>query len=98
MKDIHDIIRHSCRDELEKIAGEMQGHTRIGRRPISVERLLERETPAPSSVLEKIAGTGSKLFGAGTLAGAAGYHYGRKANEDRKLGKMVRIQSSQQQS
>jgi hypothetical protein len=83
----------SFSDEFCKIA---EGLARIGRRPISVDRLLEREAaedlPMASDVsAEKTAGPTAKTVA--TLAAGAGiYHVGRKANEDRKLGKMVRQQ------
>jgi hypothetical protein len=38
-----DTLERAFRDELSKIAGELQGFTRIGRKPISIERMLERE-------------------------------------------------------
>lgn len=97
-------------DELEKIksAGEMQGFTRSGRRPIGVDRLLERENESdetPSTVfgkqvdqetfrkdVEKLsaAGHAMALMGAGALAALAA----RRANEDRKMGRMMRLQQN----
>ena len=97
-------------DELEKIksAGEMQGHTRSGRRPIGVDRLLERESESsdtPSTVfgkhvdsetfqkdIEKVsrAGVGTAMALLGT--GAVLQHLARKANQDRKMGRMMRLQ------
>jgi hypothetical protein len=172
------VMREAFQDELQKIklAGELQGFVRGGRRPISVDRLLERERESGQevSVMEKIAETekerarrygsnGAKiysgmtaanmllnpearsivrqapgvvpaalgvtaalgygggrlvhriahgpatdkkvkkagartaLFGTGALTGAAGYHVTRRANEDRKLGKMMRLQQGQGQ-
>jgi hypothetical protein len=50
-----DIQVAAFRDELSKIAGEMQGATRAGRKPISVDKYLEREgetVELPDFVLE----------------------------------------------
>lgn len=107
----YSVVRAALQDELSKIAGEMQGFTRIGRKPIGVERLLERETEsevkpsevAPSGTQEKTSGAGGevakagikfgpKALGAAAVTGAGVYHLARKANEDRKVGKMMRRQ------
>jgi hypothetical protein len=95
-------------DELEKIAGELQGFTRIGRKPIGVERLLEREAESettPTDVAEKateieaektseMGNSALKALGLVGL-GAAGAHYLRKANDDRRLGRQIRLQNQQ---
>ncbi len=94
----YSIMKEAFDDELSKIAGEMQGFTRIGRKPIGVDRLLEKETEsevtpsevAPAGTTVKTSGTKSMLATMG--AGAATYHVARKANEDRKVGKMMRQQ------
>lgn len=76
---------------------------RSGRRPISADRLLEKETEeqvTPSQVFEPAPKEEEKvsmdLGKAKTLAtmgsGAALYHVVNKANEDRKLGRAVRLQ------
>jgi hypothetical protein len=106
------IMQSACQDELEKISGELQGFTRIGRKPIGVERMIEREVESettPTDVVEKaIAGPGTektsgmampsatamKTLGLVGL-GAGGYHLLRKANEDRRLGRQVRVQQGQ---
>ena len=54
------IMKAAFYDELEKISGEMQGFTRVGRKPISIERMLENELEQdlPSEVFgseEKVA-------------------------------------------
>lgn len=96
----YSTMKLALRDELSKIAGEMQGFTRIGRKPIGVERLLEKETESeikPSDVApagaEKTSAISpaKKAIGFG-IAGAGGYHLLRQANEDRKVGKMMRKQ------
>jgi hypothetical protein len=101
----YDVMRAAFEDELSKIAGELQGYTRSGRRPISVERMLEREgeegsTPSsvfgektssvPKELLEKIP---LKTLGAMT-AGAGAYHVGTKANQDRRMGRAMRLQQN----
>ena len=66
---------------------------RSGRRPISVDRLLERESEgaadAPASVMDKIANKKHLLSAA---IGAGGFELARRANEDRKLGRAIRKQ------
>jgi len=94
----YELMRQAFRDEISKIAGELHGHTRIGRKPIGIERMLEREvesetTPsevAPAGIAEKT--SGAKTNVALIAGGALGYHTLRKANEDRKMGKMMRTQ------
>lgn len=92
-------------DELRKIAGEMTGATRIGRKPISVEKMLENEaevTGLPeefvqqsmkkaASAFAKIAKPSGKTL-ALLGAGGAGALTLRQMNEDRKVGRMVRKQ------
>jgi hypothetical protein len=97
-------MRAAFKDELSKIAGEMQGFTRIGRKPISIDRLLEREVESelkPSEVApagigepvsEKTSAPNAKALGVAALGGAGLYHVARRANEDRKLGRMMRKQ------
>lgn len=104
-----DALKAGFNDELEKIAGELQGFTRIGRKPIGIERMLEKETeePTPPSQLfvageEKEAAAAEAGKTLASLAkyktpallgaGAVSYHVARKANEDRKLGRQVRLQ------
>lgn len=101
-----DAMRAGFEDELQKIAGELQGYTRIGRKPIGVERLLEREvesTTTPTDVVSQSIGGTVKLSAADRAAmgkalalmgaGAGTYHVARVANNDRKLGRQMRIQS-----
>lgn len=96
-----EIMKAAFYDELEKISGELQGFTRAGRKPISVERMLENESEqaGPSEVFgseEKTASTASKYKNLGLMTlGAGVYHVGRKAEEDRRLGRQVRLQQSQ---
>lgn len=93
------------RHEIEKNAGEMQGHTRIGTKPIGVERLLEREREAtdegktPSTlfdvpiekVVEKVSASAKALAALGLMgAGAVGYKTGENAIQDLKTGRQIR--------
>jgi hypothetical protein len=93
------------RHEMEKISGEMQGHTRIGTKPIGVERMLEKEREAaeegktPSTIFdipvetvaEKVASSTKALAALGLMgAGAVGYKAGENAVKDLKVGRQVR--------
>lgn len=99
---------NSFSDEFEKIAGEMQGFTRIGRKPISIEKMLENEatvTGLPDEftqmAIEKAASAMVKMakHRAAALvgAGAVGALTLQRMNADRKLGRMVRKQQQAQQ-
>lgn len=97
MSKVHDIMRNSFRDELAKIAGEMQGFTRVGVKPIGVERLLEKERESeetPSTVfkqnVEKVSSVGKALAVMGLGSGLT--LLAQRANKDRELGRQVRIQ------
>lgn len=91
-------------DELQKIAGELQGFTRIGRKPISVERMLERETEqsvaeTPSGIIENITKSAAVAMSpkaTKNLAlvglGAAGYHQVTKAKRRYDIGRQVERQ------
>lgn len=84
-------LRGGFNDELQKIAGEMQGATRIGIKPIGVERMLEREREAteegktPSTlfdmpledVAEKVAASAKalKAVALGGVAAGAGGYH-----------------------
>jgi hypothetical protein len=100
-----DMMKQAMRGELRKIA-----FSRIGRKPIGIDRLLERESESqetPSNVfgkvditpeqfqadIEKVSGIGKSiaLMGVGSL-GTLG---AQKANNDRKMGKMMRMQQQQ---
>ncbi len=86
-------------DELAKIkqAGELQGFTRSGRRPISVDRLLEREAEIEAEnqeLFEKVSKIGKKMMGGvGFGAGLGAMYLGSKMNRDRQTGRQMRIQS-----
>lgn len=103
------IMQAAFQDELQKLAGE----SRIGRKPIGIERLLEREAEVTGldaihgeeqdeeteteETEEKTSAVDPKLVAGGSLlAGAGLYHIGRKANNDRKLGRAIRIQNQAQ--
>ena len=100
----------SFRDEVEKIAGEMHGYTRIGRKPISLEKMLSNEnniTGLPDDCvqasMQKAAQALVKMsmprLGKKELAllggGGAAALTVRQANEDRRVGRMVRKQQNQ---
>lgn len=90
-------IFNSCFDELEKIAGA----SRIGSLPILPGTLVKKgsnvwgrkkvaaATPN-TSVLKGRAGLATAALG-----GAVGYHALSKANQDRRMGRAMRIQQSQ---
>jgi uncharacterized protein YfaA (DUF2138 family) len=97
----------SFSDEFKKIAGEMQGFTRIGRKPISIEKMLSNESEITSlpedfaPVIEKAASAMVKMAKHKAVAlvgaGAVGALTLRQMNEDRRLGRMVRKQQQAQQ-
>lgn len=95
----HDTVRmQAFRDELEKISGEMQGYTRIGRKPISIETMLSNEsliTGLPDDFVKSAGARAAKalaLMGAGAVTGLTA----RQVNEDRRLGRLVRKQQEAQ--
>lgn len=92
--DTTDITIAAFQDELEKISS---GISRSFRRPISVDRLLERDSgnfvdedwseekvSAPAK-MDWVKPTALMVGGAGV------YHVGRQANEDRKMGYRMRV-------
>lgn len=97
-----EIMKAAFLDELEKISGELQGFTRSGRKPIGIEKMLENETEQelPSEVFQKssspIDTIPAKYKTLGLLGAGAGiYHVGRKAEQDRRLGRAMRLQQGQ---
>ena len=98
----YDTMKAAFYNELEKISGEMQGFTRLGRKPISVEKLLENEAEeqSPSEVFatEKTSAliSGKTKLLAGMAAGAGLYHVGTKAKQDYNTGRLMRIQQGGQ--
>lgn len=107
MDSLEFVCGVAFRDELEKIAGEMQGYTRIGRKPISIEKMLANESEITGLPDEFVQATMQKAaqalvkmsmpsVGKRELAlmgtGAAAALLGRQMNEDRRMGKMVRKQ------
>lgn len=100
-----DTVKKAFRDELEKIS-----FTRTGRKPIGIEKLQERETDpenTPTNVfseaktdpevfkkdVEKLSTVAKHLVGAGI--GAATALTLQKANQDRKMGRAMRLQQTQ---
>ena len=96
---MHPIAYQSFFEEFTKIAESFE---RSGRRPISVDRLLERESEdweektsamppkMPPPMPPKTASAKRDLTAA--IAGAAAFELARRANQDRKMGRMVRRQ------
>jgi len=97
------MMKLAFRDELAKIA-----FTRSGRKPIGVERLMEREaeeTNTPSNAFASVK-VDPEVFQAdiekvsgmvgkhllGVGAGAAGALLLQKANRDRQMGRAMRLQ------
>lgn len=97
-----EMMKMAFRDELKKIA-----FTRIGRKPISVERLMEREAESeekPSNAFGEVnvSAEGFKAdvekisaikhyLAAGGVGGAATLIL-QKANKDRQMGRAMRLQ------
>ena len=89
-----DRMHAAFRDELQKIAGELQGAVRSGRTPMHVETYLKKESDKDkASEIVKVSGNNKWVIGGSAVAGAAGYEALRRANKDRKLGRQVRLQS-----
>lgn len=88
---MNSITATSFFEEFTKIAESFE---RSGRRPITVDRLLEREVEDSMTPSVKLAAPDRKHI-MSALAGAAGFEVARRANEDRKLGRMVRKQQQQ---
>ena len=90
-----DIVKTAFMDELEKIAGSLQGHVRSGRKPIGVEKLLKKESELPkASEITKMA-KGFPLSGKDTallVGGAAAYHQGRKIKRRYDMGRQMELQ------
>jgi hypothetical protein len=92
-----------CENDKEKSAGSLQGHVRSGKRPISALKLLSnerKEIKQKKAVITKLAKSpslkGQVLRASAVLGAGAGiYKTIQKANDDRKLGKMVRQQQGQ---
>jgi hypothetical protein len=92
-----DTLYSAFQDELEKIAGELHGFTRSGRRPLSVDRYLEREEESeilPSDVTKQagLSPTAIKTIGLmGVGAGTA--LLADRGVKDWKMGRQHRIAS-----
>lgn len=93
---LNDVTLNALGNELAKIAGSLQGHVRSGRRPISVGKLLAKGGNEKVSDIVKTSAGKATLVGTGLVGGMGLYHFGRKANEDRKLGRQMRIQQGVQ--
>jgi len=98
-----EAMRAAFEDELQKIAGSLQGFTRMGRKPIGVDRMLERETEVESPSEElglveedeeetKMASKFPVKETALVAGGAYGYHKVRQAKRRYDIGKQVETQ------
>lgn len=89
-----DVVESAFQDELEKIAGSMQGHTRSGRKPIGIKRMLEKESEMPkASEIVKMSAFPAKET-ALVAGGALAYHQGRKVKRRYDIGKQVEQQNT----
>jgi hypothetical protein len=89
-----DVMKSAFQDELQKIAGSMQGHTRSGRKPIGIKKMLEKESEMPkASEILKMSGFPVKET-ALVLGGAGAYHQGRKVKRRYDIGKQVEQQNN----
>jgi len=89
-----DVMRGAFEDELEKISGALHGQVRSGRRPIGAKRLMEKDS-SHTKVSDIVKISGLPTLAVGAVGGAGAYHWGRLANEDRKVGRIIRLQQQQ---
>jgi len=87
----NDVSLNALDNELFKIAGSLRCHVRSGRRPISVGKLIEKGGEKVSDIIKTSAGRAA-LLGTGLVGGMGLYHFGRKVNDDRKIGRQMRLQ------
>lgn len=66
---LFDVMKEALQDELEKIAGELQGHVRGGRRPLSATTLLDKEKEDSKGTQKKLADL-TKVSGIGKAVGS----------------------------
>lgn len=106
---LYDVMKKALEDELEKIAGSMQGHVRGGRRPVSAQTLLDNEketSKETKKTIAKLTKTGSKKEIAKTLApdmktlatlgiGAYGLSQLQKVKRRYNVGRQVEYQQQQ---
>lgn len=103
---LYDVMKKAFDDELEKIAGSMQGHVRGGRRPISAQTLLDKEKSstgetkkAIASLIKTSAGAKSLAPDAKTLAaigiGAYGLSQIQKVKRRYNTGRQIEYQQQQ---
>lgn len=105
-----DVMKAAFHDELQKIAGALQGHVRGGRRPLTAATLLDKEKEDGKSNRKKLAdltktsagkaGLASKLSpDAKTLGllgiGAYGLHKVQQTKRRHDLGLQMEMQQRQ---
>jgi hypothetical protein len=96
---LFDVMKKAFDDELQKIAGALQGHVRGGRRPISATTLLDKEkeetkaTQAGKNLSSKLSPDAKSL---GLLGiGAYGLYKAQQAKRRHDLGLQVEMQQRQ---
>lgn len=106
---LFEVMQAAFHDELEKIAGSLQGHVRGGRRPLSASTLLDKEKEDNKGTRKKLAdltklsasvkSLGQKVNSAKTLGllgiGAYGLHKVQQAKRRHDIGYQVEQQQRQ---
>lgn len=97
----YDVVKAAFQDELQKIAGSLQGHVRSGRRPLKASTLLQKEKDGGGEAARKKLAELTKLSGKGfdkakTIGllgvGAYGLHSAQKVKRRYDLGTQVEMQ------
>lgn len=103
----YNVIKAAFQDELQKIAGSLQGHVRSGRRPLKAETLLKNEKDNTEESRKKLADmiktstgtdkglrlTPGSMKTLGLLAGGGYvYHTGRKMKRRYEAGRQMELQ------
>ncbi len=100
----YDIMKAAFEDELQKIAGALQGHVRAGRRPMKAETLLRKEKEDTKDTRKKIAdltklsnkGSANMAATLGLLGiGAYGMHRLQTMNRRYQMGRQMEMQQNQ---
>lgn len=103
---LFDVMKTAFEDELQKIAGELQGHVRGGRRPLAASTLLKKEKEDAKGSRKKLADLTKLSAGGGNLLkkvdsaktigllgiGAYGLHKVQQAKRRHDIGKQVEEQ------
>lgn len=100
---LFDVMKAAFDDELQKIAGALQGHVRGGRRPMSATTLLDKEKEDTKETRKKVADLTklsktkeSAALDAKTLGllgiGMYGMHRLNKARRRYEMGRQMEMQ------